>query len=160
MEESAQLRRQIINLFGSGSFSESGKLNRAYLAELVFPDAEKVKKLNQMVHPEVAGDYRNWAKTHLGKSPYVIKEAALLIESGSYRQLDYLVTVSAPENLRIARVLARDPNRNREQVESIISQQLTDPQRRENSDRVINNDEKEPLVNQVLELHQLLVQQI
>ena len=160
MEGSASLRQKIIDSFGSGSFSVSGKLNRAYLAELVFPDPGKVEKLNQMVHPEVARDYRGWVMVHLDKSPYVIKEAALLIESGSYQQLDYLVTVISPKRLRIARVLARDPHRNRKQVESIISQQLTDPQRIEKSHRVINNDEKEPLIDQILKLHQLLVQQI
>jgi dephospho-CoA kinase len=160
MEHSGTLRQKIIDSFGPGSYGKSGNLNRAYLAELVFPDSEKVSKLNQLVHPEVALDYQGWAEARLDKFPYVIKEAALLIESGSYRQLDYLVSVVAPEELRIARTLARDPNRSRQQVESIISQQLQDQQRMERSDRVINNDEQEPLVSQVLELHQFLVQQV
>jgi len=160
MEESGTLRQKIIDSFGPDSYDKSGKLNRAYLAELVFPDSDKVSKLNQLVHPEVARDYRDWAAARLDKFSYVIKEAALLIESGSYRELDYLVSVVAPEDLRIARVLARDPNRSRQQVESIISQQLQDQQRMERSDRLINNDEQEPLISQVLELHQFLVQQV
>ena len=160
MEESDGLRRSIIQAFGADSYSQSGSLNRSYLAELVFPDSKKVDELNRLVHPEVARDYQDWVKTHQGEFPYLIKEAALLIESGSYMQLDYLVTVIAPRELRIARVLARDPGRNRQQVESIISQQMEDVQRIEKSDKVIHNDEQEPLVRQILELHQLLLQQV
>lgn len=159
MEESASLKEQVKGVFGKNSFHQNGKLNREYLANLVFSDSEKVQKLNELVHPEVAKDYACWVENHGKQFPYLIKEAALLIESGSYKQLDYLVAVLAPEELRIARVMARDRHRERRQVELIISRQLSDQQRKEPSDRVLNNDEKQLLVPQILDLHKYLLAQ-
>ncbi len=159
MEDSPGLVEQIKEVFGEQSYHRSGKLNKAYLADLVFPVPDKLKKLNQLVHPEVAKDYSGWVESQGNKFPYVIKEAALLIESGSYQQLDCLVTVLAPVELRITRVLARDPNRERGQIEQIISRQLSDQQRIEKSDSVLYNDEKQLLIPQILDLHQHLVGQ-
>lgn len=159
MEESSSLMEQIKRVFGKNSYQQSGKLNREYLADLVFSDSEKVQKLNKLVHPEVAKDYSNWVRNHASRFPYIIKEAALLIESGSYKQLDYLVTVLAPMELRIDRVLARDSHRERGQVELIISRQLSDRQRIERSDMVLNNDEKQLLIPQILDLHKHLLDQ-
>ena len=158
MEESTDLRQQIIEAFGSESYDDSGKLNRHYLAALVFSNQEKVQQLNALVHPEVGRDYQKWADLNQADSPYIIKEAALLIESGSYRQLNYLITVVAPADLRIQRVLDRDPHRDRQQIESIIARQITDEERIEKSDVVLFNDEQQPLIQQVLEIHQSLVQ--
>ncbi len=160
MESSPDLRSEITTAFGEDSYTAAGQINRSYLAELVFSNKEKVDQLNSLVHPRVARDYASWVDQHRQKHPYLIKEAALLIESGSYRQLDYLVTVVAPEALRIERVLARDPHRNRDQVQSIISRQLSDAQRIDKSDRILYNDEKQPLLQQVLDLHQFLIKQI
>ncbi len=159
MEDSSGLVEQIKEVFGKQSYHRSGKLNKAYLADLVFPVPDKLQKLNQLVHPEVAKDYSSWVTSHGNKFPYVIKEAALLIESGSYQQFDCLVTVLAPVELRITRVLARDPNRERGQIESIISRQLSDQERIEKSDSVLYNDEKQLLIPQILDLHQHLVGQ-
>jgi len=159
MEESASLKEQVKLVFGKNSYHQNGKLNREYLANLVFSDSEKVQKLNKLVHPEVAKDYAYWVENHEKQFPYLIKEAALLIESGSYKQLDYLVVVLAPVELRIARVMARDRHRERRQVELIISRQLSDQQRKESSDMVLNNDEKQLLVPQILDLHKYLVGQ-
>lgn len=156
MEESPGLREKIITTFGRESYTESGKLNRPYLAALVFDDHEKVQELNNLVHPQVAVDYREWAAVHESQFPYTIKEAALLIESGSYRELDYLVTVLAPENVRIDRVLNRDPNRKTAQVEAIIQQQTSDRERIEKSDKILYNDDGQPLVRQILDLHHYL----
>ena len=125
----------------------------------MFSDSEKVQNLNKLVHPEVAKDYSNWVGNHASRFPYIIKEAALLIESGSYKQLDYLVTVLAPMKLRIDRVLARDSHRERGQVELIISRQLSDQQRIERSDMVLYNDEKQLLIPQILDLHKRLLDQ-
>lgn len=159
MEESTSLQKQIKIAFGKNSFHQTGKLNRRYLAELVFSDPVKVQELNKLVHPEVAKDYTKWVDNHENKFPYILKEAALLIESGSYKQLDYLVTVLAPVELRITRVLARDTHRERRQVELIISRQLSDEQRINESDMALYNDEKQPLIPQVLDLHERLLGQ-
>lgn len=157
METSPELKNEIQRAFGSESYINN-TLNRDYLARLVFPDQEAVKKLNQLVHPKVGEDYRHWVTQHEKLFPYIIKEAALLIESDSYKHLDHLVVVHAPEDLRIKRVLSRDPHRDEDQVRSIISQQLSDSARNAQADSIIYNDEKQSLVNQVLNLHHLLIQ--
>ena len=123
---------------------------------MVFNNSERVAQLNQLVHPKVAIDYQHWVSTHIDSFPYSIKEAALLVESGSYRELDYLVTVLAPMELRISRVLTRDPHRSREQVAAIISKQLSEDELISKSDQVLYNDEEQPLVQQVLGLHDYL----
>lgn len=159
MEESANLQEEIKIAFGKNSYHQTGKLNREYLADLVFSDWKKVQVLNKLVHPEVAKDYIKWVDNHESQFPYILKEAALLIESGSYTQLDHLVTIQAPMELRITRVLARDPHRERRQVELIISRQLSDQQRMEESDMVLYNDEKQLLILQILDLHKRLLGQ-
>jgi dephospho-CoA kinase len=157
MQESGTLRDKIIDSFGVQSYHD-GKLNRTHLANLVFSDPKKVQQLNALVHPEVGRDFANWARLHEPRSPYVIKEAALLIESGSFEQLDFLIVVLAPIDLRIERTLNRDPHRDRNQVESIISKQIDDPERIKAADYLLHNDERIPVIQQVLELHQSLIQ--
>ena len=80
MEESTDLRKQIIEAFGPQSYDNSGKLNRSFLAGLVFSDEDKVQQLNALVHPEVGADFLQWAALNQADTPYIIKEAALLIE--------------------------------------------------------------------------------
>ena len=159
METSAELISEIQQAFGPESYINH-RLNRPYLARLVFSKEEEVNKLNQLVHPKVGEDYQRWATKHEKNFPYIIKEAALLIESGSYKQLDHLVVVDAPEDLRIKRVISRDPHRDEEQIRAIISKQLSDSVRNAQADSIIYNDEKQSLVKQVLNLHHLLIQQI
>lgn len=157
MEELPALKSAIQRTFGTESYIKD-RLNREYLSELVFANAEQVKKLNDLVHPQVGRDFENWAQQQERDHPYVVKEAALLIESGSYKQLNHLVTVVAPEELRIARVLQRDPHRSLEQVKDIIARQLSDPERITKSQSVLYNDEKQSLVAQVIALHRSLLQ--
>ncbi|GJM29198.1 MAG: dephospho-CoA kinase [Cyclobacteriaceae bacterium] len=157
METYPVLQKQIIKEFGKQSYTESGELNRAYLASRVFPYQQNLDKLNQMVHPAVASDYKQWVKNNENGNSYLIKEAALLIESGSYLELDYVVTVSAPESLRIKRVMNRDPHRDLKQIKSIIAKQLPESELISKSDHVLHNDDKRPLIQQVLKLHHQLI---
>lgn len=138
--------------FGTLSFKTNGELNREYLAAEVFGNVPKLQKLNALVHPRVALDYENWLREQTS-IPYVLKEAALLIESGSYKTLDFLLVVTAPEEVRIERVLARDKHRNQEQVKEIIKNQLDETKKLALADFIINNDGKSSVVDQVLELH-------
>jgi len=138
--------------FGELSFGTDGSLNRNYLSRTVFNNNEKLSKLNSLVHPRVGADYSRWVERHK-KYPYVIKEAALLFEAGSYKLLDKVIVVHAPETLRIQRVLVRDPHRNEDQVRAIIDKQIPDDQKLDRADFVIRNDERELLVPQVVELH-------
>lgn len=142
--------------FGSLAYHADGSLNNAYLAQTVFSDAVRVKKLNELVHPAVAMDYSKWLSENR-QSRYVVKEAALLFEAGSYTVLDKIVVVYAPEELRIKRVLQRDAHRNRQQVQEIINHQWSDEEKRKRADFVIVNDESQLVVPQVLKLHNLFL---
>lgn len=157
MQESPDLRKQITENFGKKSYLSNGELNRSYLAAEVFENPKRVSMLNKLVHPVVAQDYRLWVAAKASKSPYLVKEAALLVESGSYLDLDFLITVLAPQELRLKRVLHRDSQRSRKQVLSIMSNQLSDAQRIEKSHYIIDNDEQQMLIPQVLKLHQRFI---
>lgn len=142
---------QIKKEFGVLSYRADGGLNREYLAEHVFGDAEKLKRLNSLVHPRVGEDFTRWAKEQ--SSAYVLKEAALLFEAGSNTALSKIIVVSAPEALRINRVLQRDKHRTVQQVKDIIRNQLEEEKKLKLADYIIVNDESKPLIPQVLELH-------
>lgn len=145
----------IIKEFGVESYNTNGTLNRRYLAETVFGDGQQLAKLNAMVHPAVGKDFEQWAnKQH---APIIAKEAALLIENGSYKQLDSLITVMAPQKIRLNRVLIRDSQRSKEQVLDIMNRQVDDAKRKEVSDYLIDNGEEKLLIPQVLKIHQQLL---
>lgn len=144
---------QIKKEFGTLSYDEKGGLNRKYLSEAVFNDEEKLRKLNSLVHPRVAVDYDRWLAGNKGNA-YVIKEAALLFESGSSASLDKIILVTAPEEMRVTRVLKRDPHRTKADVRKIIGNQMSEEEKLKRADIVIRNNETELLVPQVLKLHE------
>ncbi len=138
------------SLLGKQSYV-NGELDRSRVASMVFSNPDLLEKLNGIIHPAVGRDYKKWAfEQH---APYVIKEAALLFESGSYLQLDAVIHVSAPVDLRIKRTLARDRQRSREEVEAIIARQMSDADRNSKSDYEIVNDGNTLVIPQVLKLH-------
>ena len=139
--------------FGHLSYNTDGSVNRNYLGETVFNDAEKLKKLNSLVHPRVKEDYLIWVKDNR-HHPYVLKEAALLFEAGSNQELNKIIVVHAPEELRIKRVLSRDVHRTEELVKEIIKNQMNADEKLNRADFVLYNDENQLLIPQVLELHQ------
>ncbi len=142
--------------FGTEAYLEDGRLNREWLAEYVFSDSERVKAINVLVHPAVKADFEAWAASQ--DHPYVLKEAALIYESGSYRELDKIINVSAPLVNRIHRVLVRDPHRTEAQIHSIIEKQLPDEEKNEKADFVIKNADNKLLIPQVLKIHQQLLE--
>lgn len=154
MGHDSELKSQISEAFGSESFLPDGTVNRAYLAEKVFSDPEKVKKINSLVHPAVGRDFKCWAEKQT--APYLIKEAALLFESGSAKELDVVINVSSPLKIRVARVLMRDPHRDEAQVNHIINQQMPDEEKNELADFVIKNSENKLIIPQILEIHKKL----
>ncbi len=151
MANDPKLKLQLAKEFGEETYQPEGILNRAFLAQKVFSDPEKVKKINSIVHPAVEKDFISWAEKQT--APYVLKEAALLFETGSANDLDKIITVSTPLKIRMARVLMRDPHRNEDQINQIINQQLPDEKKNELADFVIKNSENKLLIPQVLEIH-------
>ena len=157
MTEDPKLVEQIISEFGNESYADSGQLNRAYLAQMVFPNPEKLEKLNSFVHPSVANDFKKWVYVNQNKD-YLLKEAALLYEIGSYKALDSTICVMASKGVRIQRVLLRDKQRTREQVEQILERQSDDATRRKLADYKVDNGGAKLLIPQVLSIHNKILQ--
>ncbi|MCB0508382.1 MAG: dephospho-CoA kinase [Bacteroidetes bacterium] len=142
-------------IFGEDVYFENGKLNRPYLASKVFQDKQLLQQLNAVVHPAVFDDTAKWYQQHQDK-PYTIYETAIMFESGSYKLLDKIITVFAPIEERISRIIKRD-NISREEVLARIDKQLPEEIKIEKADFVIHNDLSEPLIIQVLEIHNKLL---
>lgn len=155
MANDKDLIAAITESFGDSSYNTDGSLNKIFLANEVFSDQEKTKTINGLVHPAVKNDFENWASKQ--SSPYVLKEAALLFETGSYKDLDKTINVSAPIKVRILRVLTRDPQRSEEQINAIIDRQLPDEQKNKLADFTIKNVDNKMLIPQVLKIHQSLI---
>ncbi len=158
MANQADLKSKISELFGEEAYDESGQLNRGHIAKIAFSNPEILKELNAIVHPAVGEDGIAWMKEQEQKNvPYALKEAALIFESGSYKQLDKVITVYAPEYLRIERVMKRD-NSTREAIKSRIDKQMPEEKKIALSDYVIYNNGKQSLIQQVIKIHQQLKQ--
>ncbi len=155
MENDSQLIQQIIENFGQ-VYTETGKLNRKKLAQIIFNDRSKLQTINQIVHPAVKRDFLKWAERQ--QSPYVIKESALLFESKQFTDLDFIVTVWAPLELRIQRTMKRD-NVSRQKVLERINNQLDEQFKIYHSHFIIINDEQTPLLPQILNLHKFFLKQ-
>lgn len=155
MNHDSPLKEKILAAFGSESYLSNGELNRAYLAASVFSNPEKVAALNALVHPAVRKDFMDWVSQQ--SAPYLIKEAALLFETGAVKELDCVINVSSPLRVRMARVLLRDPHRTEEQVNQIIDQQLPDEEKNERADFSIKNADNKLLLPQVIALHEQLL---
>ena len=109
MVEDEQLKSELITQFGQETYFADATLNRAHLSQQVFNNPAQLKILNSIVHPGVFRDFNFWLNQHkAAHTPYILKEAALLIESGSYKDLDYLILVQADEEIRLQRSMARD----------------------------------------------------
>ena len=148
--QSEEIIEEIKKTFGSEIF-ENDILNREKLAQIVFGDAEKLKLLNAIIHPAVKKHFHNWILDHKN-APFIIYETAILFESGSYKDCDKILTVTAPMESRIQRVIQRD-NSSRDQVLKRINAQWNDDQRIAKSDFVIQNDSLE---NAKLEVDKIL----
>lgn len=143
------LKSAILKNFGTGTY-KNGTLDRKYLATIVFNDDTKLELLNSLVHPVTIRDAADWIKRQ--NTPYIIKEAALLFETGAMDMLDKVIGVFAPQELRIKRVMERD-GVSREEVLKRMKLQLDDEIKMKRCDFVITNDEQSLIIPQVLKLH-------
>lgn len=156
MQENDELVAQIKKAFGAQAYKE-GILDRKYLAETVFVKSEKLDLLNSLVHPATITDAAEWMKKQ--SAPYAIKEAALIFESGSEKNLDAVIGVKAPLSLRLQRTMDRD-HITLEQVKARMNHQMDEEQKMRLCDYVIVNDDQQLLIPQVLELHEKLISQL
>ena len=148
-----QLQQEIVTLLGEEAFVE-GRYNTAFVAQEVFSNKEKLDKLNAIIHPYVQQDFLQWKQSQ--QAPYVIKEAAILFESGSYRDCDFIIMVTAPLEERIKRVMLRDKI-DRETVEKRIKNQWNDEKKIELSTFVIENREIDKNLDKIEIIHSKIV---
>ncbi|MEP6710764.1 MAG: dephospho-CoA kinase [Ferruginibacter sp.] len=150
MNEDEDLKQQIIEHFGLDAYI-NGQLNRSHLSAIVFDNPEKLTLLNSLVHPVTIADADKWMQQQT--TQYIIKEAALMFETEAYKHVDYVIGVSAPEELRIHRTTRRD-NTTEAAVAARMNKQMDETKKLERCDFIINNDETILLIPQVLQLHQ------
>lgn len=154
MNNDESLKDDIKKHFGEEAY-KNNLLDRKYLANAVFQNTEKLNLLNSLVHPVTMAHAINWMKEQ--KAPYAIKEAAILFESNSHVGLDYVIGVTAPEELKIKRIRQRDNNTEAE-VRQRIDRQMNDVEKMKRCDFVIHNDESQLITKQVLAIHEKLLE--
>jgi dephospho-CoA kinase len=154
MVEDPQLVRGIMALLGEEAYTPEGQLDRTFVANIVFNNPGKLAQLNDLVHPAVARDGAAWQEKQT-EVPYTLKEAALLYEAGSYRALDRMICVVAPEEMRIQRVMERD-RVDRAAVLARMDKQWPQAQKARLADFLIYNDGTQSLVQQVVRIHKRL----
>jgi dephospho-CoA kinase len=153
MNEDEKLKKVLRKEFGEETYID-GNLNRKYLSSVVFNNEEKLTLLNSIVHPLTLRDAGKWMRRQ--KTPYALKEAALIFESGAQKQLDCVIGVYAPVPLRIQRVMKRD-HISRQEVKARMEKQIDEAVKMRLCDYVITNDEQELVIPQVIKIHETLL---
>jgi dephospho-CoA kinase len=153
------LIKGVKDTFGTESYLDEGLLNNKHIAGIVFNDALALAKLNALVHPAVFRAFDQWVAGVPAGCPYILKEAALLFESGSYKMCDFNILVTAPQDLKKSRVMLRD-GVTEAQVQARMDKQFSDAQKVVLADAIVKNDESSSIILQVLDLHErFLIQQ-
>lgn len=157
MNSDPELKRKIRQAFGWDTYDKNEKLDRQYLAKIVFNNPRLLAILNHIVHPAVFEDYKVWVKKKAREGhAYSIKEAALMFETESYRQLDKIIVVTSPIDVRIVRIMKRD-HMKREEVLKRMKNQVSDKERMAKADYVIRNSGDFSLIEQSLDIHHELI---
>lgn len=149
MLRSKIIKRKLIQLFGDQVYV-NGALNKSLIAKVIFNDKEALQKMNAIIHPRVALHFKKWVQKQ--NAIYVIKEVAILFENGGNKLCDFVITVTAPKDIRIERVLSRD-NTTKAKVEAIMNNQWDDARKIKFSDFVINNINLNDTQKQVQRIH-------
>ena len=146
---------RVVKLFGKKILVSAKEVDKKKLADVVFSNKASLAKLNAIIHPEVKRKFEMWKnkQKHVG---YIVKEAAIMIESGSHKDIDYLVSVIADKSLRINRIITRDKI-TKSDIEKRITEQISDKERAKYSNAIIVNDGNHSLIDQVLKIHHLLL---
>ena len=152
IEYNKDIVSEIRDFLGNEAYNEDGKYDKVFVSKAVFQNEELLRKLNQIVHPRVRQDFEDWVL--LQNAPFVLKEAAIISRNAG---LDKIIVVHSPKDLRIKRLLKRDTHRNLSEIEKVISNQKTEKEFLEMADFVINNDDKELLIPQVIEVYKKLI---
>ena len=152
MEHDAVIKQGVIDTLGPDVY-RNGKLDKGKISTAIFNAPEKLTQFNALIHPATIAYSRAWMQQQT--TPYVLKEAAILFESGTDKELDYIIGVAAPQELRIKRVIARSGH-TREKVLAIIASQMDENEKMARCNSIITNDDVQPDIPQVLALHKAL----
>lgn len=153
--EDQEILNKVTGLFGNKILNQNGQLDRAKLASVVFSNPVKLEQLNSLIHPLVEEHFIQWLGAR-ASAPYIIHEAAILFESGLYKKFDKIITVTAPQELCIRRVMERD-GVSEEQVLQRMRNQWDQDKKAENSNFVLVNDGRRLLLPQILEIHRAML---
>lgn len=161
MATSIAVKQQLKTLLGNEAYHKNGKPDRKFIASKIFSDKALLMGINGIIHPAVQADAERWMEKlkNEGRTVYVIKEAALLVENGSYKALDALIVVTCPEDIRIKRVMQRD-HLSYTEVMSKIQNQLPESEKIKVADHIIINDGSTPLIPQVYKIHKKLTKNL
>jgi len=156
MQSSEGIKRELIQLLGEDCYLD-GQLNRHFIGSKVFADKMLLEKINAIVHPRVSTHFEAWSSKQ--KAPYVVKEVAILFETESQHLFDFILTVTAPVETRIQRVISRD-QKTRTEVESVIKNQLSEAEKIKQSHFVIYNDKISEIELKVIEIHNKILDKL
>jgi dephospho-CoA kinase len=145
------LKTEILKRFGGESYLSSGEINKQFMISKVFSNPDELEVLNQLVHPRVKLNFENWIEQN-GNSPIIIKEAAILFESGAYRQMDKIIVVTSPDEIRIKRVIQRDKI-DRTQVLERMKNQWPQEKLIKNADYIIDNSGQVSVISQAISIY-------
>lgn len=126
-------------LFEEDVIEENKKLDRKKIASIVFQNPEKLKSLNELIHPKVKAHFKDWLKKN-NHHPFIVKEVAILFETGGDKDCDKVILVTAPLDVKISRVISRDGS-NREEIIKRMENQLSDEKKAKKSDFIVTNIE-------------------
>ena len=157
MSNDADLKKSIVDYFGVESFSNN-QLNTSFISSIVFKDVEKLNVLNALVHPLVASDFEKWCYQH-HDAAYVVKEAAVMFKSESYKSLDKIICVVACDELRLKRVVKRD-GMSESEVLARMNNQMDQSSLIDRCDFVVTNDETNLMTTQLLLINEVLLKDI
>ena len=157
VSEDSIIKKKLISFFGNNIY-KNGVLDRKFLSDKIFNDKSSLEQINSIIHPAVKKDFNSWVINNLNEK-ILFKESALLLESGAYKELDKIILIVSDKNLRVSRVLNRDQNRSKKEIESIIDKQIDEVDAIKYADIVIDNNHKKMLLPSVIkEIEKLIVE--
>ena len=157
VSEDSIIKKKLISFFGNNIY-KNGILDRKFLSDKIFNDKSSLQQINSIIHPAVKKDFNSWVINNSNEK-ILFKESALLLESGAYKELDKIILIVSDKNLRVSRVLNRDQNRSKKEIESIIDKQIDEVDAIKYADIVIDNNHKKMLLPSVIkEIEKLIVE--
>ena len=157
VSEDPIIKKKLISFFGNNIY-KNGVLDRKFLSDKIFNDKSSLEQINSIIHPAVKKDFNSWVINNSNEK-ILFKESALLLESGAYKELDKIILIVSDKNLRVSRVLNRDQNRSKKEIESIIDKQIDEVDAIKYADIVIDNNHKKMLLPSVIkEIEKLIVE--